>query len=142
MTRTEFELALDRWGPDLGRWPAGDAERGRACLAADADAVRLLEAAREVDAYLAGLQPHAPPPHLPGTIRALVAEVARPDRLEEMLGWLTGRLWRPALLAMLIAGAGFVTGTAVTEQPDPELAEDVMTLAFSDIYAELENAQP
>ena len=26
MTRLEFEQALDRWGADLTRWPARDAE--------------------------------------------------------------------------------------------------------------------
>jgi anti-sigma-K factor RskA len=143
MTRGDFEQGLDRWGADLGGWPAEEAERARVYLATDGDARRLLDAARQVDAFLGELRQHAAPGHLAGRILARVRGAgAEPDRLERMLGWLSARLWRPALLAMLVTTAGFLTGMAINEPVDSALAEDVMTLAFSDLYAELEDAQP
>lgn len=143
MTRLEFEQALDRWSADLTRWPARDAEAARALLAVDRQARRSLDAARAVDAHLAALRTHRAPGHLAARIGARVRAAATPpDRLERVLGWLTDRLWRPALLAMLIATAGYLTGLSVSDPLDPSLTEDVMTLAFSDIYAELENAEP
>ena len=143
MTIDELEQALDRWGADLGRWPAAEAERARALLAIDPTARRSVSVAREVDEFVGELRRHAAPTHLAGRIMARVREAgAAPDHLERMLGWLTGRIWRPAMLAMLMVTAGFVAGFAVQEPVDEELAEDVMTLAFSDIYAELDDAQP
>ncbi|HEX7037660.1 MAG TPA: hypothetical protein VF210_17960 [Pseudomonadales bacterium] len=143
MTRLEFEQALDRWGADLERWPAREAEAARALLATDPQARRALDAARAVDAHLAALRTHRAPSHLAARIGTRVrAAAAPPDRLERLFGWLTDRLWRPAVLAMLIAGAGYLTGLSVNDPADPSLTEDVMTLAFSDIYAELENAEP
>ena len=143
MTIDELEQALDRWGADLGDWPATEAERARALLAIDAAARRKLDAARKVDDLLRGLRGHAAPAHLAGRIMALVRAPDREaDHLEQMLRWLTGRIWRPAMLAMLMVTAGFLGGLAAQEPVNEELAEDVMTLAFSDIYAELDNAQP
>jgi len=144
MTNLEFEQALDRWGTDLDRWPASEAERGRACLAADEGARRLLEAARGVDAFLEGWRTHAPPAYLAARIRgrATAGDLGAPDALETLLGWFTARLWRPVLFATVVTTAGYITGLAVTgPDVDPVLAEDVMTLAFSDIYGELEDAQ-
>lgn len=143
MTRLEFEQALDRWGADLTRWPAQDAEAARQLLGTDRQARRSLDAARAVDAHLAALRTHTAPSHLAARIGARVREAAAPaDPLERLFGWLTDRVWRPALLAMLIACAGYLTGLSVNEPLDPSLTEDVMMLAFSDIYAELENAEP
>lgn len=143
MTPLELEQALDRWGTDLDQWPEGEADRVRPLLAEDEEARRLLQSARAVDDFLAGLRPHTPPDYLAGRIVARAAGDAAPDLLEQVLGWLTARAWRPALFALLLTGAGFLTGTMVTEPGlDPVLAEEAMTLAFSDIYGELENAQP
>lgn len=142
MTAPEFEQALDRWGTDLDAWPQADAECAQTLLARDRQARHLLEAARNVDAFLGGLREHVPPAHLQARIIAHAA-AAGPDPVEQVVGWLTARLWRPALGAMLLATAGFLAGVTVTEPAvDPGLAEDVMSLAFSDIYAEVEDAQP
>ena len=142
MTPAEFEQALDLWGADFGRWPAEEAARARVYLAKDQHALRLLEAALEVDTFVDGLRRHRTPAYLAGRILAHIPRAPAPDRLEAVLGWLTARVWRPALLAMIVITAGFLTGMVVDEPVDPELTENVMTLAFSDIYAELENAQP
>jgi uncharacterized membrane-anchored protein len=142
MTPLEFEQALDRWGADVGCWPPAEAARARAHLAEHPDARRLLEAAQRVETFLDELREHAPPTHLADRIRARAAAAGvDADPFERMFGWFIARLWRPALLALLVTTAGFITGMAVTDPVDPELAEDVMTLAFSDIYAELEDAQ-
>jgi hypothetical protein len=142
MKRVELEHALDRWGADFDRWPAEEAARARAYLATDREARRLLGAAGEVDAFVGELRRHRAPSYLAGRILAHVAGAPTPDRLEQVLGWLTARVWRPALLAIIVTTAGFLAGMAIDEPVDPELTEDVMTLAFSDIYAELEDAQP
>lgn len=142
MTPLEFDQALDRWGADLDRWPPDAAAAGRDRLAHDREARRRLQAALAVEAHLQSLKPHAAPAHLAARIAARAGERPPADGLERALGWLTDRFWRPALLAMLITTAGYLTGMAVEDPLDPELAENVMTLAFSDIYAELEDAQP
>lgn len=138
---TEFEEALDRWGTDLARWPAAEAERARTLLASGGPAAASLEAARRVDAHLASLQSHAPPAHLASRI---VARAGTEEALAPWLDWLTARLWRPALLGLILVTGGYLTGIAATDAAvDPELANDVMALAFNDIYAELEDdAQP
>lgn len=140
MTTEELEAALDRWGADFDRWPSEAGERARATVAMDPTARRLFESARELETFLEGLRPHAAPAHLAGRIAARVRET--PDRIEVMLGWLTARIWRPAVLAMVMVSAGYLTGVIVQEPLDDALVEEVMTLAFSDIYAELEDAQP
>ncbi len=144
MTRAQFEQALDRWGSDLGQWPAAEAQAARALLAAQPDAGRALEAAHRVDGYFAQLRDHAPPSYLARHIGARAAEAAAaPAALERLLGWFGARLWRPAVIALLVTGVGFIAGATVGSPGiDSELAEDVTTLAFNDIYAEIEDAEP
>lgn len=138
MTPLEFDQALDRWGADLDQWPGAAAERGRACLAASPDARRSLAAARQVDAYLQGLARGAAPPHLAARI---VASVPRPDGVERLLDWFTARLWRPAVLALAVTVGGYLAGASIDQPVDTELADAVMSLAFNDLYAELDDAQ-
>jgi hypothetical protein len=139
MTRLEFEQALDRWGTDFSQWPVPEADHARAYLATDLEGRRLLDAAQQVDVFLLGMRQHTPPAYLAGRI---LAHAAEPDRLEQMLGWFSARMWRPALFAVVVTTAGFLTGIGAPDAGvDAELAEDVMTLAFSDIYSELEDAQ-
>ena len=143
MTITEFERALDRWSGDLKQWPEEQAGRARALLAANEDARRKLEAARALDEFLVGLRRHEAPARLPSRIVARLAQrPSAPDVMEQALGWFTARLWRPALLALVVTAAGYLAGMALTQpELDPALADETMTLAFSDIYAELEDAQ-
>lgn len=138
MTPIEFEQDLDRWGGDLSRWPDDRAARARAFLAVNPAARRQLEAAAAVEDGLLALRPHQAPAHLAGRIMANLPEA---DGLERWLAWLTGRLWRPALLALAITVGGYLAGATLGEPVDSVLAEDVMTLAFQDMYAELDDAQ-
>jgi len=141
MTPDEFEEGLDRWGADLTRWPADAAARARACLAGTAEARRQFAAAARLDDQLRTLAAHQAPAWLATRIAARTAAAGRLDRL---LQWFGARLWRPALLAVAVTAAGYVTGLAVREPlsaVDSALAEDVMSLAFEDLYAELDDAE-
>ncbi|MEQ8857114.1 MAG: hypothetical protein RIC56_00570 [Pseudomonadales bacterium] len=140
MTPLEFEQALDRWGADLERWPQERIGPAGACLTEHASARRSLEAAQRVDRYLAGLADpaRAAPAHLAARI---VASTPRRDGLQRGLDWLTGRVWRPAVLALFVVAGGYLAGAAVQEPLDTDLADEVMSLAFSDIYAEVDNGQ-
>jgi hypothetical protein len=137
MTAIEFEQALDRWGANLDDWPPELAARGRDRLANDLDARRQLTAARTVDDALLALQPHRAPAHL---AMRIAASAPRQDGLDRALNWLTERLWRPAMLALVLAVGGYLAGISVSDPLDPTLADDVMSLAFNDLYAELDDA--
>lgn len=139
MTEREFEDALDRWGGDLERWPRQLAARARLRLEQVPGAADQLAAAAQVDAYLELLAPHQPPAHLAARI---VARAAAPDALQRGLDWLAGRLWRPLMLALVLGVGGFLTGALVDEPLDADLADDAMTLAFTDLYGEIEDVQP
>lgn len=142
MTPMDFEQALDRWGSELDAWPDGAGDEARALLAADPEAARQLSAARRVDGFLLELRRHHPTAGLPARVTKRVAEAAA-DPADRLLGWLGARLWRPALIALVVTTAGFLAGAMVgSPAVDPQLAEAVTTLAFNDIYAEVENAQP
>lgn len=142
MTPPELQQALDRLGTDLDHWPQDQAILARQCLATSREARRVMDTARRLDVMLAGLSKHSAPSHLAARIVARAADAAA-DPVEQALGWFTAHLWRPVALALLLTTAGFLAGTALSgPQVDAQLAEDVMTLAFSDIYAELEDVQP
>lgn len=140
MTPLEFEQALDRWGTNLESWPADRAAAARVLLAAHAGARDTLAAAGEVEAFLKALDGAEGP--APAYLAArIVARAPGRDRLQRSLDWLTGRRWRPAVLALAVVAAGYLTGTLVEDPVDAELAEAVMSLAFSDLYAEVDDAR-
>lgn len=148
MTEAEFTELLDRHGGDRTHWPAADAQRADALLGGSAAARRHLAAARTVDHWLADLRPHVAPAGLAESILARVqraeataAAETRPDPLETALRWLTARLWRPVLAAALPVLAGFAIGVALPADTDTELASQIGTLAFVDIYEELDDAE-
>lgn len=138
MTQSEFHDALDRWGGDLGRWPMPEARGARLLLAQRADLRRDLEAARLIDVHLESLTAHEVSPALANRI---LANLPAADRLERLLTWLTSAVWKPAVLAMLVAGMGYLAGTASVAPVDTELATDVISLAFNDLYTELDDGQ-
>jgi hypothetical protein len=141
MTQPEFEAALDRWGADLSRWPARQARLAEAHLAASPDAHRSLMAARRSEAYLGGLQHHQAPARLADRITAAAAH-RQPDPLERLATWLSGAFWRPAALASVLLLSGYLTGISTHDNLDTELADSVATLAFTDLYLELDDVQP
>jgi len=182
MTRDEFEAGLDRWGADLMDWPPAAAALAREHLLADPGARQTLAAAAAVDGYLAGLRADTASADLGRHLLVRLAREAsaptmdaRPDPTPwPLLEWLTERLWRPALLALVPVLAGFLIGhgggaptsrfltagsagdaaahaTAAAADAaadaeaeadaDEEAAAAMATLAFSDLYAEFEDAQ-
>jgi hypothetical protein len=152
MTQQDFEAALDRWGADLRRWPPAAAAQARRFLAEQPLARQALAAAAAVDAYLQGLEQDTAPPHLERQIRARIerheqqpagglagAPAGVPGAT--LLDWLTTRLWRPALMALVPILAGFLIGVGSVGPTDGDVAADMAMLAFSDLYAEFDDAQ-
>jgi hypothetical protein len=142
MTEQEFADALDRWGPELAHWPPRPARQARALLATSRRARRALGAARAVDAWLATLEHPRPSRELPSRILAALPDRPPVERLSDGLpGWLQPP-WRPALLAVAVAAAGFVVGLLGSAPPDAGLADQVTRLAFRDLYEEIDHAEP
>jgi hypothetical protein len=138
MTEAEFGELLDRCGADPTRWPPAMAERAADLLNRSTHARSQLDAARAVDAWLGGLRAHAAPDALAA---AIMNRIERPGALERFLDWLTARLWRPVLVGALPIIAGFAIGIGMPAQPDADLAGDIGSLAFVDIYEELDDAE-
>lgn len=148
MTEAEFAELLDHHGSDRTHWPAADAERADDLLGGSAAARRELAAARAVDHWLADQRAHVAPAGLAESILERVRRVeatapigTRPDPLDSVFQWLTARLWRPVLVATLPVLAGFAIGVALPADTDTELASQIGTLAFVDIYEELNDAE-
>lgn len=150
MTDAEIAEFLDRHGGDSARWPAAQAHGVELALANSPAAVRELEAARALDAWLDGLRRHEAPVGLEATIMARVERLGgverlgrgeRADSLERFLDWLTARVWRPVLVGAVPVLAGLAIGLATPEPTDIDLAGQIGTLAFVDLYAELNDAE-
>ncbi len=139
MTDDQFEDALDRWGADLNRWPERDARKARRVLAVSRRARRMLTAARSLDEQLQGLRDHVAPAHLESRIMARLNTDGDPGWA---LPWIVRGRWRPALLALAIGAGGFLLGLTAAAPENPDLTEEVMTLAFSDLYAEVNDVAP
>jgi hypothetical protein len=150
MTEQEFEDALDRWGADLSHWPIALTGKARRHLQAQPLARRALDAAAVVDAYLDDLEQSTAPSYLERRILSQLGNPPTPapaDPRSTLLEWLTRRVWRPALVATVPVLAGFLLGfgsVAPTggDPADGDLAVDMAMLAFSDLYSELDHAQP
>jgi len=147
MTEAEFAALLDQHGGDRTHWPAADAKRADDLLGRSAAARRELAAARAVDHWLTDQRAHVAPAALADSIlervqraEAMAATGTRPDPLDSAFRWLTARLWRPVLVAALPVLAGFAIGVALPTDTDTELASQIGTLAFVDIYEELNDA--
>jgi len=145
MTEADFQRALDRWGSNLDGWPAEAAAAARELLELSPRAAAELAAAQRLDAHLGTLGGHRAPAHLGSRIAASVAGEAAAQAggatLDGQLGWLGASGWRPAMLGVLLLTAGYLAGTLGGDGVDAELADDVMALAFTDLYAEIDDAQ-
>ena len=93
---------------------------------------------QQLDRWLAELRGHVAPA---GLASAIMARIEPPERFEQFLAWLTARLWRPVLIGALPVIAGFALGLGVPQQTDADLASQIGTLAFVDIYEELDDAE-
>jgi uncharacterized membrane protein len=156
MDKNTFEAALDRWGSDLSGWPAADRQAAEALLARSNDVRLILETQRRIDAGLSALSERDISAHvqqqivtrIQARVQAAVAardadavRTAPADDESWFWSWLTHSVWRPALLAGLPLILGFALGIGLTDLSERELADQVSTLALSDIYQEIDNAQ-
>ncbi len=83
-------------------------------------------------------EPHAAPPAL---ARRILDELPSQSRWQRFFEWLApagrdGRLWRPAVAALLPLAFGFALGLGVGVQGEDSLYDDVLLLAFTDSYFE------
>lgn len=80
MDLAAFKDRLDRWGDDVDRWPAGEAEAARALLAASPEAALLHAEAQHLAALLAAPpRPRAPAGLLDRILAAARQSDARPS---------------------------------------------------------------
>lgn len=92
--------------------------------------------AERLDELLA--EPYDAPPAL---ARRILDGLPSQSRWQRFFDWLTpadrdGRLWRPAVAALLPLAFGFALGLGVGEQGEDSLYDDVLLLAFTDSYFE------
>ena len=124
MRTKDLEVALDRYGGDLTRWPAKLAGEAEALIAGDADAARMAAAARALDATLdEAMQPLPVDAAFLGRITAHVGETPQ----HEVAVRATPRFAAWAGAAMV---AFLVTGYAVgATLPDGYTQDDDAPLA-------------
>ena len=124
-----FEDSLERYGPDLARWPGALAPAGRTLVERSPRARELLAEARELESTLDDLLPCVGAP-LGLRTRVLVNLPAR----EAWLDWLTVKAWRPVALALLPLAVGFGVGlnAARTLAMQEAASEDDVLLALFD----------
>jgi hypothetical protein len=149
MTEQEFADLLDRHGGDPARWPADVERAAEQLLAQSAAARRALAAARALDGWLATQREHRAPAGVTAAVMAQIgngnvaAHAGRNDSrdvFDRALDWLGARLWRPVLIGALPAIAGLVIGLASPQSDDADFASQVGSLAFVDLYAEVQDA--
>ena len=78
MQRLDFQDALDRFGADLGRWPAVERALGEALLRSDPSLGALVAEARRLKALVASAPPVRAPAGLADRIVRLAAASAPP----------------------------------------------------------------
>jgi hypothetical protein len=139
MNDDRFLWCLDHWGSDLAAWPEAEARAARLLLEVSPDARRHFEAAQEVANWLGGLRAHTAPP---GLRTRILARLPEPTPVPAVLRWLTARMWRPVLAAALPLVVGFVVGIGLPDRMDALFVEEISTLAFNDIWQELDDANP
>lgn len=123
-----FEQSLDRFGPDLERWPDPQANAARTLLQCSASARKLLAEARALDAVLDDLLPFV---EAPLGLRSRV--LANLPTRETWFEWLTITVWRPAALALVPLVLGFGIGLNVALGATvADSAEDDVLLALFD----------
>lgn len=124
-----FEQFLDRFGPDLERWPGNCAAEAKRRVE---QSVRAREAhfeARELESVLDDLLPAVSAPL--GLQTRVLANL--PER-EAWLDWLTVKAWRPVALALVPLVVGFGVGLNVAQGADAteDATENDVLLALFD----------
>lgn len=124
-----FEHSLDRYGPDLDRWPGTLAAEGRTRLERSARARELLVEARELESALDHLLPSVKSP-----LGLRTRVLANLPLREAWFEWLTVKAWRPAALALVPLAVGFGIGLNAAQAATTEdaAAEGDVLLALFD----------
>ena len=123
-----LEDSLDRFGPDLDRWPDHHRAAARILLERSATARELLAEALELESTLDDLLPSARAP-LGLRTRVLANLPAR----EAWFEWLTVKAWRPVALALLPLAIGFGVGLNAAQtvaMQEPATEDDVLLALF------------
>ena len=119
---------LDRHGSDPDRWPQAQRPLALALVQNDAEAGRLLDEARALDAALDALPVPAMPPRLPER----VLDALPRDYAEIVLDWLVANFWRPVGFALAPLLVGFALGNA-QQDGTGDLEDAVTLLAFDEV---------
>ena len=119
---------LDRHGSNPERWPEAQRAPALALVQTNADAERLLDEARALDAALDALPAPAMPSHLPGQ----VLDALPRDFAEIALDWLAANFWRPVGFALAPLLVGFALGNA-QQDGTGDLEDAVTLLAFEEV---------
>lgn len=138
MTLDTFIEHLDRYGPDLDRWPVAVRPSGRAFEASSKQAAAAVAEARRLAEILAGLPDRPAPAHLAARIAARA--VPGEDLWTRLDAWFRRALWRPALAASVPLALGFVLGLSDPQGADTDdayLLETIALLPFSQRFEEL-----
>lgn len=123
-----FEHFLDRFGPDLDRWPDNHAAEAKRRIEQSAHAREAHLEALEIESVLDHLLPSVAAPL--GLRTRVLANL--PER-EAWLEWLTVKAWRPVALALVPLVVGFGVGLNAAQGADAtEDADDDVLLALFD----------
>jgi len=124
MTREQMSEALDRYGGDLGRWPAALRQDAEGLIATDPEAASDFDRARRLDGLLGELT--VPAAVDAATIGRIVSHgrgrhdgVLQPTR--RLIGWATA-----AMVATM--AIGFVAGVMIPSEPG---SNTIAALLFS-----------
>lgn len=124
MDQDAFESALDRYGPELRRWPDAAAAQASSLIDSSARARALLAEARELESALDDALTAGPAPF--GLETRLLANL---PRREAWIEWLTIKTWRPVCLAFVPLLAGFGIGVNFAEDP-ADFEQDALVALF------------
>jgi hypothetical protein len=118
MKISDFEKALDQYGPNLGAWPMELGKEGRALLSVSPYARRSYDALIQIEALIAGSAPQIDVARAARVANRAIAEIQRLPRNTPMGLFENMRrlFFLPAprvALAMSLTAIGFLVGMAV-----------------------------
>ena len=132
MIVNQFESNLDRFGPDLAKWPDVDRKLAFELLENNPQARQLLKSEQELAAEIETAM-IVPTPY--GMKHKILNHVDS-DQANKWIDFFFQNLWRPALLALIPVMAGFVVG-ASTQETYSDLDVELVLETFAD-YTEIE----
>lgn len=137
MNPESFMNLLDRHGARPERWPPPVRAEMESFLRQSASAREAFDALQELEEGLRQLE-HTVTPGLEARIMALAGQarspgMAPPSLPDRFLEWLTGALWRPALLSLAPLLLGAVLGMNI--DPGEDASMNMTGLLLDEVYA-------